>query len=99
MEKKDLIPGGDAVHYLKIAALYPQRRGEMIARTLQDLLVSLPAVGTALIWPRQDRNVPWKVYYAGPRPESIRLWLTARLEGSFNAMLGVLQRDLCKLAD
>jgi sugar diacid utilization regulator len=99
MEKKDLIPEGAAIHPLKIAALYPQRRGEMIARALQDLLVSLPAIGTALIWPGQDRNVPWKVYYAGVRPESIRSWLAARLDYSLDATLGVLQRDLSKLSD
>jgi hypothetical protein len=99
MEKKDLIPGGDAIHYLKTAALHPQRRGEMIARALQELLISLPAVGTALIWPCQDRSVPWKVYYAGAHRESIRPWLTARLNFSLDATLGVLQRDLSKLSD
>jgi hypothetical protein len=99
MEKKDLIPEGDAIHSLKIAALHPRRRGEMIARALQGLLVSLPAVGTALIWPNQDRNVPWKVHYAGTSPESMQRWLAARLDYSFDVTLGALQRDLSKLSD
>ena len=99
MEKKDLIPGDRAIHYLETAALYPQRRGEMIARALQELLAILPALGTALVWPCQDRNVPWKVYYAGTRPESMRRWLAARLDCSLDATLGVLQQDLSKLSD
>src|SRR5579864_156101 len=99
MEKKDSIPGDRAIHYLETAALYPQRRGEMIARALHDLLISLPAVGTALVWPCQDRNVPWKVYYAGTRQESLRRWLAARLDFSLDATLGILQQDLSKLSD
>src|SRR5216110_3153796 len=65
MEKKDPIPQDRVIHHLETAALHPQRRGEMIARALQQLLTTLPAIGTALVWPCQDRNVPWKVYYAG----------------------------------
>jgi len=99
MEKKDHIAEDYAIHHLKAAALFPQRRGEMIARALQELLVCLPAVGTALIWPCQGRNVPWKVYYAGTRPESIRRWLAARLDCSLDATVGVLQQDLSKLSD
>jgi hypothetical protein len=99
MERKDLIPQGDIIHSLKTAALHPQRRDEMIAHALQELLVCLPAVGTALVWPSQDRSVPWKVYYAGIHPESMRHWLTARLDFSLDATLGVLQRDLSKLSD
>ncbi|TMC21658.1 MAG: hypothetical protein E6J34_09020 [Chloroflexi bacterium] len=99
MEKKDLIPGEDVIHHLKSAALHPQRRGEMIARALQEVLVSLPAVGTALIWPCQDRTVPWKVYYAGARRESMRRWLTMRLDYSFDVTLSMLQQDLSKLVD
>jgi len=99
MEKKDLIPGGVAIHYLKTAALHPQRRGEMIARALQELLATLPAIGTALIWPCQDRNIPWKIYYAGTHTESIRRWLAARLHVSLDATVGVLQQDLGKLSD
>src|SRR5437667_8013019 len=99
MEKKDLIPGGDAIHFLKIAALQPQRRGEMIARALQELLACLPAVGIALVWPCQDRNIPWKLYYAGTRREGMRRWLTARLNSSLDATLGVLQQDLSSLSE
>ncbi len=99
MEKKDPTPGGRAIHHLETAALYPQRRGEMIARALQELLAILPAVGTALVWPCQDRNAPWKVYYAGTCQESIRRWLAARLDFSLDATLGTLQQDLSKLSD
>ncbi len=99
MEKKDLIPRGDIIHYLKIAALQPQRRGEMIARALQELLATLPAVGTALVWPSREGNIPWKLYYAGTRRESMRRWLTARLSGSLDTTLGVLQQDLRSLSD
>jgi sugar diacid utilization regulator len=99
MEKKDPIPWGDVIHYLRTAALYPQRRGETIARALQELLVCLSAVGTALVWPCQDRNVPWKIYYVGTRQESMRRWLAARLDFSLDATLGVLQQDLSKLSD
>jgi sugar diacid utilization regulator len=99
MEKKNIIPEGDVLHYLQNAALYPQRRGEMIGRALQELLVTLPAIGTALIWPCQDRNVPWKIYYAGAYHETVRPWLRARLQSSLDATLGILQQDLSKLSD
>jgi len=99
MEKKDLIPWGEVIHYLKTAALFPQRRGEMIARALQELLGSLPAVGTALIWPCQNRKVPWKVYYTGPRQQTIQRWLSARVGPSLDATMGVLQHDLGSLSD
>jgi sugar diacid utilization regulator len=99
MEKKDLVPGGDAIHFLKLAALQPQRRGAMITRALQELLVSLPAVGAALVWPCQEGNVPWKLYYAGTHRESMRRWLTARLNSSLDATLAVLQQDLSSLTD
>ena len=99
MQRKDLIPEGDALSYLQTAALYPQRRDEMIGRALQELLASLSAVGTALIWPCQDRKVPWKVYYVGTRRESMLPWLRARLSVSLDATLSVLQQDLSKLSD
>jgi len=99
MGKNDLVPRGNAVHYLKVAALYPQRRSEMIARALQELPVCLSVVGSALLWPCQDRNVPWKVYYVGPHAESIHPWLVARLDCSLDATLGVLQQDLGRLSD
>jgi sugar diacid utilization regulator len=99
MQKKNLITQGNALSYLESAALYPQRRGEMIGRALQDLLTSLPAVGTALIWPCQERKIPWKIYYAGLRRESMQPWLRARLDVSLDATLGVLQHDLSKLSE
>jgi sugar diacid utilization regulator len=97
MEKKDLIPWGEVVYYLKAAALSPQRRDEMIARALQELVTILPAVGTALIWPSQDREVAWKVYYAGTHQQTMRRWLMARLAPSLDATLGVLEHDLSTL--
>lgn len=99
MEKKDLIPWGDIIHYLKTAALLPQRRGEMIARALQELLICLPAVGTALIWPCQDSKAPWKVYYAGTRQQTMRRWLSNRIGTSLDVTIGVLQHDLSGLSD
>src|SRR5215469_616069 len=99
MEKKNLISEEDVLHCLEIAALHPQQRGEMIGRALQELLVCLPAVGTALIWPCQDRNVPWKVYYAGIYPEAMQRWLTARLHVSLSATLDALQQDLSSLSN
>ena len=99
MEKKNFVPEGDVLHYLETAALHPQQRNEMIGRALQELLVCLPALGTALIWPCQDRTLPWKVYYAGTHPETMRPWLRARLNCSLDATLAVLQQDLCKLPD
>jgi len=99
MEKRQPIPWGDVIHYLKAAALLPQRRGEMIARALQELLTCLPAAGTALIWPCQDRKVPWKVYYAGMRQETMQRWLSARLDPSLDATIGVLQHDLASLSE
>jgi hypothetical protein len=99
MEKKKLTPEGEILHYLEIAALHPQRRSEMIGHALQELLVYLPAVGTALIWPCQDRNIPWKIYYAGIHQEAIRPWLRARLHCSLDATLSILQQDLSKLSD
>src|SRR5216110_274788 len=99
MEKKDLIPWGEVTHYLKVAALSPQRRNEMIAHALQELLTCLPAVGTALIWPCKDRKVPWKVYYVGTRQQTLHRWLSARLAPSLDATIGLLQHDLSNLSD
>jgi sugar diacid utilization regulator len=99
MEKQKYIPEGNVLHSLQIAALYPQRRSKLIGHALQELLACIPAVATALIWPCQNRNVPWKIYYAGAHHETMRPWLKARLHGSLNATLGVLQQDLSKLSD
>jgi sugar diacid utilization regulator len=99
MEKKDLIPWGEVIYYLKNAALSPQQREEMIIRALQELLSIFPAVGTALIWPCQDSKVPWKLYYVGTRQQTIRRWLTARIGASLDETIGVLQHDLSNLSD
>lgn len=99
MEKKDLVPWGEVIYYLKTAAFSPQQRGDLLIRALQELRITLPAVGTALIWPGQESKVPWKVYYAGTRPQSIQRWLTARIGSSLDATIGVLQHDLSSLSD
>src|SRR5436305_4797400 len=99
MEKKEAILEGNVLQYLQTAALHPQRRDEIIGHALQGLLVSLAVVGTALIWPSQDKNMPWKVYYAGMRQETMKPWLKARLQSSLDATLGLLQQDLRKLSD
>jgi sugar diacid utilization regulator len=81
---------------LEMAALLPQRRDELIARALQQVLPSLSAVGTALIWPSRKRKVPWKVYYKGINPRAMHRWLSARLDLSLEATIGVLQHDLMR---
>ena len=81
-------------HSLERAALLPQRRDELISHALEQLLTSISAVGTALIWPRRDRTVPWKVYYAGINRTAMHRWLSARLDLSLDATIGVLQHDL-----
>ena len=94
MKKKHHIAWPSVEDSLKTAALLPQQRGEMISYALQELLTSIPAAGTALIWPCQDRKVPWKVYYAGMRRDTMRHWLSARLDPSLDVIAGVLQHDL-----
>jgi len=79
---------------LKTAALLPQQRGEMMSYALQELLTHIPALATALIWPCQQRKVPWKVYYAGMRRDTMRHWLSARLDPSLDVMTAILQHDL-----
>jgi hypothetical protein len=79
---------------LKTAALLPHQRGKLISYALQELLTSIPAAGTALIWPCRDRKVPWKVYYAGMRRDTMRHWISARLDPSIDVTMGVLQHDL-----
>lgn len=98
---KEEYPGAlNAVtHYLKTAALLPQEREEMIARALQQMLVSIPVSGTAIIWPYPNRKVSWKVYYAGVKRASMHRWLSARLTPSLDAMIGALQQDVLHLPD
>src|SRR5215471_6660474 len=79
---------------LERAALLPQRRDELISRALEQLLTSISAAGTALIWPCRDRTVPWKVYYAGIKHPAMRRWLSARLDTSLDATISILERDL-----
>src|SRR5436305_4630661 len=93
------IPWGEVVRYLKSAALMPHRRSDLLFRALQELLTCLPAVGTALIWPCQEKEVPWEVYYAGLRPESMRRWLSDRLDPSLDVTIAALQQDLIRLAE
>ena len=61
---------------------------------LEQLLTSISAVGTALIWPCRDRTVLWKVYYAGIQRTAMQRWLSMRLTPSLDATIGVLQHDL-----
>ena len=82
------------MHSLERAALLPHRRDELISRALEQLLTSISAVGTALIWPCRNRTVPWKVYYAGIKRTEMHRWLSARLDPSVDTMVGVLQHDL-----
>ncbi len=82
---------------LDTAALLPDRRDEIIARVLQQLLTSLPAVGTALIWPNRKGNMPWKVYYAGLKHSTMHRWLSARLNPSLEVTVGLLQQDLTRV--
>jgi hypothetical protein len=76
---------------LKTAALFPQQRTEFISRALLQLLVSIPTIGTALIWPCRNSKMPWKVSCAGIQPNAIHHWLSARLDSSLDGMIGVLR--------
>jgi sugar diacid utilization regulator len=81
-------------HSLVLAALLPHRRDELILRALEQLLTSISAAGTALIWPCRDRTVPWKVYYVGINRTAMHRWLSARLDPSVDTTVGILQHDL-----
>ena len=94
MEEMHSIAWTLATRYLRTAALLPQQRDELISQALEQLLICIPALGTALIWPCRDRKVPWKVYYAGNRPNTMRRWLSLRLDPSLDATIGLLQHDL-----
>ncbi|HLX40594.1 MAG TPA: hypothetical protein VKR42_08675, partial [Ktedonobacteraceae bacterium] len=63
MQEKYPMAWTSVTHYLKTAALLPQQRDDLISQALQQLLSCVPAVSTALIWPRRNRKIPWKVYY------------------------------------
>jgi sugar diacid utilization regulator len=81
---------------LETAALLPDRRDEIIQRALQQLLTSLPVMGTALIWPGRKSSATWKVYYAGHKRAAMQRWLSARLDPSPDVTVGMLQQDLTR---
>ena len=92
MEEKHLIAWTSALHDLKTAALLPQQRDELISRALQQLLTSIPAIGSALIWPCRDKKSSWKVYYAGIKRNAMHRWLSTRLDPSMVITIGVLRQ-------
>lgn len=94
MEEKPLLAWTSVTDDLKAAALFPQRRDELLARALQQVLASTSAVGTALIWPCRNRRIPWRVYYAGSRRSAMQGWLSARLDYSIDVLAENLQQDL-----
>ena len=94
MQEKHLMAWTSVTHYLKTAALLPQQREDLISHALQQLLSCIPAVSTALVWPRRNRIVPWKVYYTGIKRNAIHRWLSARLNSSVEDTLALLQHDL-----
>ncbi len=82
--------------YLETAVLFPQHHDELISYALEQLLICVPAVGTALIWPCQKRKVPWRVYCAGSKRNTIQDWLSVRLDLSLDTTIGVLEHDLIR---
>src|SRR5581483_12400155 len=94
MEEKHPLAWTSITDDLKAAALFPQRRDALIAHSLQQVLATTSAVGTALIWPCQNRRVPWRVYYAGIRRSAMYSWLSARLDYSMDVLAENLQHDL-----
>lgn len=93
MEEKYPIAWTSVTRDLKSAALLPQQRDELISRALEHLLACIPAVGTALIWPCRTSKVPWKVYYAGVKRNTMHRWLSTRLDLSVDVMISMLQQD------
>ena len=61
MEEKHLAAWTSVTNCLEAVALLPQQRDELISHALGRLLTSIPAVGTALIWPCQKGKVPWRI--------------------------------------
>jgi hypothetical protein len=94
MEEKYSGMWTSVTNYLETAVLLPRRHDEMISRALQQLLTSIPAVGTALIWPCPEGEVPWKVYYAGIKHNEMHHWLSSRLNSSLIVTTGALRQDL-----
>jgi sugar diacid utilization regulator len=94
MEEKHPLAWTSVTDDLKAAALVPQRRDELITHALQHLQTTMPAVGTALIWPCQERRIPWRIYYVGGRRSAMYSWLSARLDSSLDVLAEHLQQDL-----
>jgi sugar diacid utilization regulator len=94
MEEKQPLAWTTVTDDLKAAALLPQQRDELITRSLQQMLASIPATGSALIWPCQQRRIPWRIYYAGVRRNAMYSWLSARLDYSIDVLAENLQQDL-----
>lgn len=94
MEEKQFAAWTEVTRSLKNAALHPQQRDEFISCALDQLLSSIPAIGTALIWPCRKRKVPWKVYYAGIKRNTLQRWLSARLDPSADVTIETIQHDL-----
>lgn len=93
MKKKDQTAWTYITHDLKNAALLPEQRDALLSHALQQVITSTSALGTALIWPCEERKVPWKIYYAGSKRDAMHPWLTARLQISIDAMVSLLQQD------
>ncbi len=79
---------------LKLAAILPEQREELLSRALERLLSVLPATGAALIWPSPAKKKAWKVYYAGSQRKAMHRWLSARLDPSPQVMIRLLEHDL-----
>lgn len=74
------------ISFLKAAALLPQQRDEFVTRALGQMLDCFPAAGVALIWPCQERKIPWRVYYMGIRRAEMYGWLSAHLDYSLDVV-------------
>jgi PucR C-terminal helix-turn-helix domain/GGDEF-like domain len=81
---------------LKMAAVFPERREELLSRALERLLTTLSASGAALIWPCPTKKMAWKVYYAGVQRKAMHRWLSARLDPSPEVTIGLLEQDLTR---
>lgn len=93
MKKKEQTTWVSVTNDLKNAALLPQQRTVLLTHALQQIIANIPAVGTALIWPCRERKVPWKVHYVGSKRDAMHPWLSARLDPSLDAMIGLLQHN------
>ncbi len=94
MEEKQFPVWIAVTNALKNAALQPARRDEFISQALGQFLAAMPIVGTALVWPCRKRKLPWKVFYAGIKRNTVQRWLAARLDPSMDATIETLLHDL-----